>query len=146
LEQTWLFGEVVSFPILAKLARQMEKLVLPPGQEIDLFDREQYYWHPDEPPVLFVLAQGSTNLVGSHPAQPSDWALLLSPGDFFGGEPMLLQGLLQRQFGRLRAVAGPVGAMLYYLPARAAVDIPIVHWKMLETYEKRYAGGRPARG
>jgi hemerythrin len=145
LEQTWLFGEVVSFPILAKLARQMERLVLPPGLDIDLYDREHRHWHPDEPPVLFVLAQGTANLVGSQPGRPNDWTLSLNPGDFFGGEPMLLLGLLQRQFGHLRAMAGPAGTTLYYLPAKVAVDIPIAHWKMLETYEKRYAGGHPAR-
>ncbi len=133
LENTWLFGEVVSFPILAKIARQMEKLTLQQHLALELFNRNFQRWNPEEPPVLFLLTQGNIDIRNEKRAIAT-----LKPGDFFGGEYLLLHDLLLKNFTSSRAVASQSDATLYYLPAHAAIDIPIVHWKILETYEKRY--------
>ncbi len=116
LKNTWLFGEIVSFPIMMKTARQMQETIVEDGKTIPL----------QRQPTLYFLKTGKVRLRIN--GQDS---LTLQEGDFFGGDAVLLGKQHQ-----LEAIVERASSF-YTLSAKAVQEIPVVYWKLLETHEKR---------
>jgi glyoxylase-like metal-dependent hydrolase (beta-lactamase superfamily II) len=116
LRKTWLFGEQTSFASLGGIAREMtpvsygadELLVLP------------------ETPVLWLVAQGSVQVCNRQGT-----VLEVVRGGGFFGESLFLDPALGWHFRT------ELPSSLYIVHKEDLLDIPIVHWKMLEIFAKR---------
>jgi len=140
LMSTWLFGEVASFPLQNRIAALMEPRVV----------KEDTVLRPAGHAELLLLADGLlTIFLGKIPIENA------TPGDFFG-EESLLRGTRKLPPGWEERFAGQgrqderrsgmpslfearalLDSTLYAIPAKALEDIPIVQWKLMETYERR---------
>ncbi len=116
LKNTWLFGEIVSFPIMMKVARQLTERTLAKGETLAL----------QRAATLYLIKEGEMTLQIDGCVAAS-----LQNTEFFGGDAVL--NGKQQQFDALATT----DVALYALPAQAVQEIPIVYWKMLETHEKR---------
>jgi hemerythrin len=142
LQGTWLFGEMVSFPLQLRVARAMERRLVKEGDILAAQGRAE----------ISLLSEGLVSVfLGSRPIEN------LKPGDFFG-EETLMRGARELPAGwrqRFTRPAGPGGdghhlfgaralldSTLYVVPADAIEDIPVVQWKLMETYERRLKGFR----
>jgi hemerythrin len=140
LQGTWLFGEMVSFPIQIRIARAMQKRQL---KEDDIIA-------PQGKAEICLLSEGLLSVfLGAHSIEN------LTPGGFFG-EETLMRGARElppdwrERFVRPRRQGRPGAADLHLFEARALLDctlhvipasvvedIPVVQWKLMETYERR---------
>ncbi|HVO39588.1 MAG TPA: hemerythrin domain-containing protein [Spirochaetia bacterium] len=144
LQSTWLFGEIASFTLQNRIAGIMERRTV----------KEDTVFRPDGREEVILLADGLvTVFLGMRSIEN------ITPGDFFGEESVLRgtrdlpAGWLER-FSRhgssknAARVTGASGATLfearalldstvYAIPGKALEDIPIVQWKLMETYERR---------
>jgi len=117
LRETWLFGEENSFTAQHSIAKAMQELSLQSGDELPL-NREQ---------VFRVIRRGKIQVLG----QNEEELELLQRGDFFGEH-----AYLEEAAPRIRLVAdGPVE--LFEWVDYPLCNIPIVYWKLLETYTRR---------
>jgi hemerythrin len=137
LMSTWLFGELASFPLQNRIAGLMEPRVV---KEDTVLRRASHA-------ELLLLADGLlTIFLGKIPIENA------TPGDFFGEESILrgtceLPRGWEERFAPRGKQTGGVGNLfearallestLYAIPAKALDDIPIVQWKLMETYERR---------
>jgi hemerythrin len=127
LQGTWLFGEMVSFPMQVRLARVMQRRLVREGDLIA----------PQGKAEVVLLAEGLvTVFLGARSIEN------LKPGGFFG-EETLMRGARELPPGwrqRLARSLAP-GAKdthhLWAIPADAMEDLPVVQWKLMETYERR---------
>lgn len=118
LEKTWLFGEVVSFPILARIAQTMTYRVV--AQET-----KEYIGKAQEETWLYLIVKGRAELIGNGVVVEQ-----LTAGDFFSMEKFFTS---QYDFEVLIREE----TSLCKIPAKLLVEIPVVYWKLLETHEKR---------
>ena len=145
LQGTWLFGEMVSFPLQIRIAQAMERRHL----------KEDDILAPHGRAEIVILAEGLLSVfLGARPIEN------LKPGAFFGEETVMrgareLPPGLRKRFER-RSSQRPGGAQahhlfearallestLYAIPAEVIEDIPVVQWKLMETYERRLKGFR----
>jgi len=139
LQGTWLFGEMVSFPLQMRIAAAMERRA---AHEDDVMA-------PQGKAEIVVLSEGLVAVfLGSRPIEN------LKPGGFFGEETMMrgareIPAGWRQRFGRPTAGARDseghhffearalLDSVLYAIPAEAIEDIPVVQWKLMETYERR---------
>jgi len=140
LQGTWLFGEMVSHPLQVRIARAMERRFL----------REDDVLAPQGRAEIILLAEGLISVfLGARPIEN------LKPCGFFGEETMMrgareLPPDWRKRFARPSARGrGSTGvhhlfearalleSTLYAIPAEAIEDIPVVQWKLMETYERR---------
>ncbi|WP_241911832.1 hemerythrin domain-containing protein [Telmatospirillum siberiense] len=113
--RTRLFGENVSIPVLNRLVRVSSTLSLKPGEAVD-----------EGGDCLFLIRSGLLDRrIGGKVAE------VLEPGDFFG-ESMVLHG--RRPLSRIIAHKA---CDLIAIPGAMLRDIPIVRWKLFETYLRR---------
>lgn len=117
LQETWLFGEVVSFPILTKIARLMQRIWFEPT--ISLYTKQTNDLH--------LIVEGKVEIW--HGTQLVE---TLEKGDFFGGEFELFGDYVNFEIRMLKHTN------FYTISTAELGEIPIVFWKLLETYEKRY--------
>ena len=118
LRTTWLFAEQTTFMSLSNISRSLESLFLPAAVEVRGHDK----------PGLWLVMEGEVYRMGA------DENLVLETikvGGFFGEHSFFSRSASPWRFITASAVK------LYGLPLQTLVDIPIVHWKMLEIYEKR---------
>jgi hemerythrin len=137
LMSTWLFGELASFPLQNRIASLMERRVI----------KEDTVLRPAGHPEIILLADGLLMIfLGKIPIENA------TPGDFFGEESILrgtreLPPGWEERFAR-QATKGEsavslfearalLDSTLYAIPAKALDDIPIIQWKLMETYERR---------
>ncbi len=140
LQSTWLFGELASFPLQNRIAGLMERRMVKEATVLRPVDRAE----------VLLLSQGLVTLfLGAIPIEN------VTPGDFFG-EESLLRGTREPPPGwaerfahrekRGGPLSGPINlfearalldSVLYAIPGEALEDIPIVQWKLMETYERR---------
>jgi hemerythrin len=140
LQDTWLFGEMVSFPLQIRIARAMVRRVM---KEDDLIA-------PQGKAEISLLTEGLLSVfLGARSIEN------LTPGGFFG-EETLMRGARElpkgwrerfvqpRKRGRpgtanlhLFEARALLDCTLYTIPAEAIEDIPVVQWKLMETYERR---------
>jgi hemerythrin len=143
LNRTWLFGEMVSLPVQTRIAHVMEKRAVKEGDVLV----------PRRGAELILLAEGLvTVFLGAHSIEN------LKPGGFFGEETMMrgareLPAGWQQRFSRpprpgreedyhLFEARALLDSVTYAIPAEALEDIPVVQWKLMETYERRLKGFR----
>ena len=133
LASTWLFGEAVPYPILTRLARAMERR----------FAREDDVLVPGERPEILLLSEGlATVFLGKRAIDN------LKPGGFLG-EDTLMRGARELSPEMARRILDPtegghlfgaralLDSTFYAIPGEAVADIPVVQWKLMETYERR---------
>ncbi|HVP17865.1 MAG TPA: hemerythrin domain-containing protein [Spirochaetia bacterium] len=139
LQSTWLFAEVVSFPLQNRIAGLMERR----------FVKEDTVLRPLGGAEVLLLADGLiTVFFGAIPIEN------VTPGDFFG-EESILRGTREpppgweERFARPAALGAGTARIhlfearalldstLYAIPGKALEDIPIVQWRLMETYERR---------
>jgi hemerythrin len=140
LQGTWLFGEMISFPLQVRIARSMSRRQV----------REDTVLAPVGRAEILLLSEGLvTVFLGGRPIEN------LKPGGFFG-EETLMRGARELPAGWSQRFAKPAApgkdsekihhlfearalldSTLYSIPAEAIEDIPAVQWKLMETYERR---------
>jgi hemerythrin len=145
LQSTWLFGEMVSFPLQIRIARAMEKRLV----------REDDVIAPQGKAEIVLLAEGLASVfLGARSIEN------LKPGGFFC-EETVMRGARELPAGwRQRfirpSIPGRKGSTghnlfearallestLYAIPAEVIEDIPVVQWKLMETFERRLKGFR----
>ena len=135
LQNTSLFGEMVSFPLQHRIASLMERRSV---REDDLLCAR-------DAPELLMLVEGLVTVFwGPRPIEN------LKPGGFFGEETLLrgarrATGLAREpgacdEPGSRKAVfeaRALLDSTLCAIPGSALADIPIVQWKLMETWERR---------
>ncbi len=116
LQQTWIFGEVVSYPTQNRLAKAIQSVRIKSGEIVpcDL--------HTD----FYLVRQGRLEWFCGDTVIET-----LLPGHFFGEECLLF-----RRKGEREIRAGE-DTELYRIPGEMLLDIPVVRWKLFETYQKR---------
>jgi hemerythrin len=113
LQDTWLFGEMISFPLLRSIAQGGHTTTLMAGQAAFLGDG------------VHMVREGLLELVKGNQRIAE-----LATGSVFGGDQVLAAG----DSFQARALSD---AVLLTIPDEALRDIPIVQWKLLETLKKR---------
>lgn len=121
LQATALFGDAVSSVHLTKIARQARYLTVAEGQS-----PQQAAGSPA--PFLFLVSEGGLTLEFEGRIIET-----VGPGGYSGEESLFFRG--GGNIG-IRAVAPTRGLAI---PAKFLLSIPIVGWKLLETYERRLA-------
>jgi hemerythrin len=116
LENSWLFGEMVSSPVQNALLRELE-----------IEERRAGEWvTPEGSPALILVNKGEIEVsVGEQPIAT------IGTGGVFGSEIVV--------FGKARKFRGKTTkrSILWRVPADALSSIPVVQWKLLEIYEQR---------
>lgn len=121
LQATALFGDAVSSVHLTRIARQARALTVPEGQA-------PHQAAESTAPFLFLVEEGELSL------DFEDRVLeTVGPGGFSGEESLFFRGGGNMT---IRALCSTRGLMI---PAKLLLSIPIVGWKLLETYERRLA-------
>jgi CRP-like cAMP-binding protein len=115
LQNSWLFGEMLSCQIKSRIAEQMECSSYSEGQKL-----------PEVPDNLYLLKEGEVEI---HSGGKTIETLL--PGGFFGTELILLEDSHLLEARATRA------SEIYRIQGEFLKDIPIVRWKLLATYRKR---------
>lgn len=116
LECSWLFGEHIACPIKSKLTHAMELETCRKGKLLS---------GPDCNGIL-LLCKGEIGIY-----EGNQEIERLQTGDFWGEESILHQA-----YPAMVARAN-VASQIYRIPAELIEDIPIVQWKLLETYARR---------
>jgi len=116
LERTWLFGESVSPPVLNRIADAMVLHEFDAGVELDSL----------LPDAMCIIESGKVEQVRNGKVTDA-----IGPRNFFA-EERVLHGM-NGDFG-YRTVEP---CRIYGIPGPVISDIPIVMWKMLESYEFR---------
>jgi hemerythrin len=135
---TWLFGEMVSLPLQLRIAQATVSRKVREGDVLA----------PEGRAEVVLLADGLvTVFLGPSPIEN------LRPQDFFGEETLMRQARelpagWQQRFRRLPRPGTAQGhhlfegratldSVLLAVPAEVIEDIPVVQWKLMETYERR---------
>ena len=116
LQNTWLFGEDISYPIQNVIAHAMN----PESYRTDeLLPIEEYSG-------IGLIKQGRLQIFLN-----DDVFEILNPGDFFGVSNVLFK---MPAIFKVRAIKD---TEVYNIQEQILSEIPIVHWKLFETYERR---------
>jgi hemerythrin len=116
LQNTWLFGEAISYPTQIMIAQELVVVSYSKGQEIPL----------EKNTDIYMLKQGSLErILDDHVYET------LSSGSIIGEESIL--------FGTSCIFKTIVAenSKLLKIPGKVLLNIPIVRWKLFETYDKR---------
>jgi hemerythrin len=116
LQKTWLFGEQVFCTQKNTIISHMEHLDIPQGWNSSKADKDN----------IHVIDQGEFRLLDTNGCIIE----ILHHGDFFGEEHILQKSI------KFHAIASK-DSSLWKISARAFQQIPIVHWKLTETFERR---------
>ena len=117
LQRTPLFGEAIAYPTQNRIAGQMTL---------------RHFYHagdemPDlNPDALFLVQSGRLERIFTEDGKTQE----LGPGSFFGGEAALFKDPVVFAYRTLE----PAG--IYEVPIDTLRDVPIVLWKLFETYGK----------
>jgi hemerythrin len=116
LANSWLFSENISLPIYIKIAKKLQAQQCSASSQIDF----------SESKFLFFIKNGQANLIKNGTTLET-----LKKSDFFGLENQLLphQQPLLATFTE--------DSEVYQIPQDLVLNIPIVYWKMLLTFQKR---------
>ncbi|RED50785.1 cyclic nucleotide-binding domain-containing protein [Aestuariispira insulae] len=116
MRETWLLGEALSYAVQNRVAATLELMDLKQGQVIEV----------DETTPLTILRSGRARLTcaGEDIAE-------IRKGDFFGEDQAVFKAPETYQF----IVEEDIVA--YRIPARILADIPIIQWKLYETFLQR---------
>ena len=117
LQRTPLFGEAIAYPTQSRIAREMTL--------------RHYYQAGEEmrdlnPDALYLVQGGRLERIFTEDGKRQE----LAPGSFFGGEAALFKDPGAFEYHTLE----PAG--IYEVPIDTFRDVPIVLWKLFETYGK----------
>lgn len=116
LQNTWLFGDMISDPLRSRIARVMSIDGYKTGERLPVGQK----------PELLLVKEGEIDMsVGGKTFET------LKPGGFLGEDTVLFES---RGYVKARAATD---ARVCRIPADALTNIPVVQWKLLETMEKR---------
>jgi hemerythrin len=116
LQNSWLFGDAISFVKQLVIAREMISHRFEKGDRISCEDK----------PGILMVKQGKFKM------HLDEYTFeILKEGDFFG-EGGFLFGV--PEVFRIQALNV---SEIYHIDSRVLYGIPIVHWKLYETYERR---------
>lgn len=117
LQNTWLFGDMLSHPVANRIARAMRCETYVAGRRLPIGAR----------PELFLVREGTVDLF-----RGDQMIEKIRAGDFVGEDTILFEshGLLKATVKRPCRVCR--------IPADTLTGIPIVQWKLLETLERRF--------
>jgi hemerythrin len=117
LKSTWLFGEESSYAVQYKIAQTMKMIEL--YENCSVFEQQL--------PGLYLIKSGEIQI------RDNDATLLetLKSGAFFGENHLFEPEKTCLQF----LTSQP--SQLYAITDPGLLEIPIIHWKLLEIYEKR---------
>ncbi len=115
LQKTWLFGESISYEVQNRLAQKMHLLRIGVGQFVS---KEDY--------SLYVIKRGKLQRLIENEVFET-----LSNSDFFKEETAIFNT------PSICSIKVLEPTEVYQIPGEIIRDIPIVRWKLLETYEKR---------
>lgn len=121
LQATELFGDAVSSMHLTQIARQARSVTVPEGQS-------PMQAAGDRHPFLFLVEEGLLSLLFEEKIVES-----VGPGGVCGEESLFFRG------GGNMAIQATCPTRGLVIPAKLLLSIPIVGWKLLETYERRLA-------
>ncbi len=126
LENTWLFGEVVSFPILTRIAKAMTqtKSEEAKAQETKTELSQKY--------ILYLIEEGNVTIKRNGKKVET-----LQKGDFFGANEILTAENWEEN-AQQYSITLSKDASLFAIAADLIQEIPVVYWKVIETYEKRF--------
>ncbi|MDB5806983.1 MAG: uncharacterized protein JWN73_4305 [Betaproteobacteria bacterium] len=116
LSGTWLFEEGVTSVVLNRLVQ---------ASDLRMFEADTWYTPPDS--ELMLIQSGAALL-----QRPRGRIELLGAGDHFGARAL---GGEAHRGSRVRFTET---THVYTLPAELAGSLPIVRWKLIETYRRRY--------
>jgi hemerythrin len=116
MQRTWLFGEMLGCPLKSRIAKGMIAFTADP-------DTELISENSDE---LFILREGHAEIVCDGVSVDK-----IGPSGFYGAEHILFHKDTHLHARAISPVKG------FRIAASVLEGIPIVHWKLLETYEKR---------
>jgi len=119
LEQTWLFGETISPPVQNKIAKSMK---------MREYDRAGETLEDLPADSIFIVNSGEIERTFE-----GEVIETLGRKSIFGEEQVLLGRPQEFSF----RTTGP--CRIYEVPGEALIGIPIVMWKLLETFELRSA-------
>jgi hemerythrin len=117
LQTTWLFGEVVSSPVLHRVVQAMELRSFDAGEQI----------HDFEEPSLYLMESGTARVL-----MDEREIEVIGRGDFFGEESIFFG-----KTGSLFTLILDESSRIFVIRGAALRDIPIIEWKIVETYERR---------
>ena len=117
LKSTWLFGEESSYAVQYKIAQTIKAMEL--DENSPVFEQQS--------PGLYLIKKGEIQV------RDNNDTLLetLKPGSFFGECYFFEPEKTGLQFITTQP------SLLYFITDPGLLEIPIVHWKLLEIYEKR---------
>ncbi len=115
LKVSRVFGDMISSPIAARLARRIRRFALIPGTRIEPDPAELYLIHKGK--LVVFIAEAPVEIVG--------------PGGIFGEEGILLHS------SSIESAVAETEVEAFALPSEALGEIPTIEWKLLETYELR---------
>lgn len=116
LQTTWLFGEMVSSPILHRIARELKLKTVKKSARIENLTE----------PTLILIRKGSMDLLIEGKIVDK-----INEGDFLGEESIFFTG------GNLMSAIAREESECYYIKGDQLRNVPILEWKMLESYERR---------
>jgi len=116
LQKAWLFGEIVSYPIQMKIAVEMKVCHYPANRIIQ----------PEKAKGLHLIKGGQGERI-NEASVPE----MLKTGSFFGEEDVLFSQPPDYQ------IRFTESADVYLIPAEILMEVPVVRWKLYETYQKR---------
>jgi len=116
LHDTWLFGEMVSYPVQNLIAQKMTFETI----------KKKAFLESTLDEHLVMLYDGQVDILdGSHIIES------IVPGGFFREEVVLYQ------MSPLYKIQAQTDTRVCFIPKNILDDIPVVQWKLLETFEKR---------
>ncbi|MBF0563113.1 MAG: MBL fold metallo-hydrolase, partial [Alphaproteobacteria bacterium] len=124
LRATWLCGGAISNTVLNQLVQEMPLVSYGPGEVIDTHSN------------LMMVRRGRVELHrGNHAVET------IGTGHFFGEETAVFES------PSLFLAYAAVPTELYALPGHLLRSVPVIRWKLLETFERRaFAASSPGSG
>ncbi|MCP4273808.1 MAG: cyclic nucleotide-binding domain-containing protein [Gammaproteobacteria bacterium] len=116
LQRTWLFGEMLSYPVINNIANKINIRSYSKGENIQIENKS----------ILILLKEGEIII-------STDGKVIntIHPGDFCGEENILNDSPEPYE------ICATEDSDIYEIPGNILEDIPVVLWKLLETSEKR---------
>ena len=124
LQRSWLFGEMTSCPVKNRIARGMKSVVYERGKNLPTMGSQD----------LFLVKDGQIKIFyDTHFIETQE------RGGFFGEENILFK--TQNRFSAITSKKSTI----FHVQRGEVKNIPIVKWKLLETFERRTRIAGPQR-
>jgi len=116
LQNTWLFGEAISYPTQIMIAQELIVATYTKGQEINLEKNND----------IFMIKQGSLErILDDQIYETLTTGCIVGEECVLFGTPSLFKTIVTEN------------SKIFKIPGKVLLNIPIVRWKLFETYDKR---------